>query len=301
MEWVHPDGSKALGRCPEDQSIAKAYTAHIGTLDPHRPMKKRKKNHEGLENAPINTAITNYPIQERVSSNGDDTIHERENPLGQELAVNGTPNETTKRNGEKKEIEVGTRQDKNEALEIPPQRRQEQLHPEKEGQDNERIHEEIDPSVIPTDHANDSQPKPPARSELPITTSETTQPASKISLTFHLHHPSLPSKQTVLISLSPDSNLATSLTNRLVLEFPTIYVLHRQPEDRLPDGFISEEDFFATAKKEMNAEVGLGDGLIEGYEEAEARTREPLEEGEVDEGRLLEVLGKDLKDLNGSL
>ena len=298
---MHPDGSKALGRCPEDQSIAKAFTAHIGTLDPHRPMKKRKKNHEGLENAPINTAITNNPIQERVLSDGDDITHERDNPLGQELAVNGTPNETTKRSREKEENEVGTRQDENEALEIPPQRRQEQHHPEKEGPDNERIHEEIDPRVAPTDHANDSQSKPPARSGLPTTTSETTQPASKISLTFHLHHPSLPSKQPVLISLSPDSNLATSLTNRLVLEFPTIYVLHRQPEDRLPDEFISEEDFFATAKKEMNSEVGLGDGLIEGYKEAEARTREPLEEGEVDEGRLFEVLGKDLKDITGSL
>ena len=124
----------------------------------------------------------------------------------------------------------------------------------------------------------------------------------KADFNFYLHHPSLPSRRPVLIPLPPDANLATSLTNRVVLEFPTIYVFHRQPDGSLPEGFVSEEDFFASAKKDMIEEVageqsfvgGVGDNFGE-------REANDLEDGEVNEGRLLEVLGKDLKDIAGSL
>jgi len=128
----------------------------------------------------------------------------------------------------------------------------------------------------------------------------TSQPAPPISVAFCLHHPSLPSKHPVLITLSPDSTLATSLTNRLVLEFPTIYVLHRQPDGKLPEGFISEEDFFATTKKELIEEMVGGDQAISNMDVAGGGMRGELEDGEVDQRRLLEVFGKDLKEFGGS-
>lgn len=129
-----------------------------------------------------------------------------------------------------------------------------------------------------------------------------TEPAPRAGFTFYLHHPSLPSRQPVLISLPPDAKLATSLTNRLVLEFPTIHVLHSQPDGKLPEGLWSEEDFFASAKKELVEEIAGEETSVGGYREnVDERKADVLEDGEVNEGRLLEVLGKDLKGIAGSL
>ena len=119
---------------------------------------------------------------------------------------------------------------------------------------------------------------------------------------FYLHHPSLQTRQKVIIPLPPDAKLATSMTNRRVLEFPTIYVFHSQPDGKLPEGFVSEEDFFASAKKGLVEEVLNEETSVGGFDEnLEGRKRRDLEDGEVDEGRLLEVLGKDLKGIAGSL
>ncbi len=128
-----------------------------------------------------------------------------------------------------------------------------------------------------------------------------TEPPPKSNIAFYLHHPSLPSRHPVLIPLSPTETLATALTNRLVLEFPTIYVLHQHLDQNLPEGFISEKDFFDKAKK----------GLIEELEEGEVRIGDDGEtqkaeegnygDGKVDERRLLEVLGKDLNGIAGAL
>ena len=135
----------------------------------------------------------------------------------------------------------------------------------------------------------------------PTSLATSSQPVSPSQLTYHLHHPSLPSKKPVLIPLTPESTLSTSLTNRLVLEFPTIYVLFQQPDGKLPDDFVSEADFFERGEKERLAGGVMDFGsLVHGRGGTNARTGE-LEEGEVDEKSLVEVLGKDLKGIGGSL
>lgn len=64
---------------------------------------------------------------------------------------------------------------------------------------------------------------------------------------------------------------------------------------------MSEEGFFASAKKDLIEEVA-GDGAqIDGLNGAGDEGKAGLEDGEVDEGRLLEVLGKDLNGVAGSL
>ena len=138
----------------------------------------------------------------------------------------------------------------------------------------------------------------PASSETwPVTDS-----APRVDFNFYLHHPSLPSQHPVLIPLSPDAKLATALFNRLVLEFPTIYVLHNQPDAKLPEGFVSEEDFFASAKKELVEEIADEKTCVGGFaRNFEEKKTHDLKNGEVDEGRLLEVVGKDLKGFAGSL
>lgn len=138
----------------------------------------------------------------------------------------------------------------------------------------------------------------PASSEA----SPVTESAPRVDFNFYLHHPSLPSRHPVLIPLSPDAKLATSLTNRLVLEFPTIYVLRSQLDAKLPEGFVSEEDFFASARKGLVEEIAGEKTSVGGFAgNSQERKVYDLEDGEVDEGRLLEVLGKDLKGFAGSL
>ena len=132
-----------------------------------------------------------------------------------------------------------------------------------------------------------------------VPSSSTNPPMTKQEPTsefdFYLHHPSLPSRRPVLVPLPPDAKLATSLTNRLILEFPTIYVLPSQADGRLPEGFVSEEDFFASAKKELIEEI-VGEGTqIAGFDGNSDEGKADLEDGELDEDRLREVLGKDLK------
>lgn len=127
------------------------------------------------------------------------------------------------------------------------------------------------------------------------------EPSPSAHLTFYLHHPSLPSRHPVLIPLPRDAKLATELSNRIVHEFPTIYVLRSRPGGGLPEGFVSEEEFFKKARKELVEEVVDCEEFGDGGGGEEGKRDDELEEGEVDEGRLLEVLGKDLKGMVGSL
>ena len=132
-------------------------------------------------------------------------------------------------------------------------------------------------------------------------TSPKTEPAPRGEFSFYLHFPSLSSRQTVLIPLPSDAKLATSLTNRRVLEFPTIYVFHSRSDGKLPEGFISEKDFFASAETELikivDEEVHAG-GFAENSEQSKP---DDLEDGEVEEGRLLEALAMDSKSIAGLL
>ena len=83
------------------------------------------------------------------------------------------------------------------------------------------------------------------------------------SLCFHLHSPALPSSKKVVSPLSSNATLAESLRNRLVLEFPTIYVFDRRRQTdgqqdspdlplessdfQLPDGFTTESAYYASS------------------------------------------------------
>ncbi|MCJ1342052.1 hypothetical protein MMC31_000232 [Peltigera leucophlebia] len=72
---------------------------------------------------------------------------------------------------------------------------------------------------------------------------------SNTPLHFFLLHPSIPSRSRVLIPLPPEASLATHLKNKVVLEFPTIYAL-KYPPEKLPTGFITEDDYYKTQMKD---------------------------------------------------
>lgn len=91
--------------------------AHIVPLDPHRPIRKRKKDHENFKNAQVDTAIPHDAIQERATPNGHRLIHEQGIQIGQDLPLDETQIESSnckRKNGEK---EQGVDQDGTEPSE----------------------------------------------------------------------------------------------------------------------------------------------------------------------------------------
>ena len=254
----------------ETQCISAAYDDHLRHLDPSRPRKKRKPDQgprEELKPSHKHEDLT-APAPFKPA-NG--FVHDAKTEA---QPVNSS---TTACVGKRKRDEGEFNADDSA---------------EGENQNISIIKVPDDPAALPTS----------AHVPGPSEDSSAIVPAPKEGFNFYLHHPSLPSRHPVLIPLPPDAKLATALTNRLVLEFPTIYVLPSKPDGTLPEGLVSEDDFFASAKKELIAEVGGEDSLVGGFEgDAEERRADDLEDGEVNEGRLLEVLGKDLKDVAGSL
>jgi hypothetical protein len=66
---------------------------------------------------------------------------------------------------------------------------------------------------------------------------------------FYLHRPKTPSSfPKVLVPLNPAKSFDKLLRRRLVLEFPTIYVLKAEPHD-LPEDFMLEKDYLSATKQ----------------------------------------------------
>ncbi|KAL8931063.1 MAG: hypothetical protein Q9208_000165 [Pyrenodesmia sp. 3 TL-2023] len=152
--------------------------------------------------------------------------------------------------------------------------------------------ENNDPSDEPTDqkdqtspsqdHSNDQLPLPPTRPNQ----------ASPPPLNFYLLLPSTPTSYRVLVPLSPSDTLSTALTDRLVLEFPTIYAL-KQPHDKLPTGFMKEEDYLKGLAEKGHVNRHL-DGLLSGAGDWETGRTERDGERDLNEGALRDVLKRDL-------
>ena len=150
-------------------------------------------------------------------------------------------------------------------------------------------------------------PSPPPTSTTPTSPTTYTNPTANSStstLYFYLHRPLTPSPTPVLIPLPPQTSLSTILPTRLVLEFPTIYILPHPPSS-LPATFTLEEDFLRSEKNEreidaeLMREVGsLGGGKV-GRCGEEGKGKEGKEDGDVNKERLMEVLEKDLSWIAG--
>ncbi|KAI9875769.1 MAG: hypothetical protein M1830_008015 [Pleopsidium flavum] len=148
---------------------------------------------------------------------------------------------------------------------------------------------------------NSEPTSPPQTSPLP-TAPPPTQPipaSTTPALNFYLHRPHTPTPDPVVIPLPSHSPLSTSLHNRIILEFPTIYTLPYPPSS-LPDGYILEDEFLGQASREekeveellalVKGPVDLGAGM--GYGEAEGDNVRAVG---LDDRKLLDVLKRDLE------
>lgn len=114
---------------------------------------------------------------------------------------------------------------------------------------------------------------------------------------FYLLKPRTTSEKKVLIPLSPTDTLADSLRGRLVLEFPTIYVLSVAPEG-LPDEFLLEDRYL----EQLKAEQDELDQLLKTVDPERLKALSNGEDGaqgpeKVDSDAILEVLKKDIGSL----
>jgi hypothetical protein len=89
-----------------------------------------------------------------------------------------------------------------------------------------------------------------------------------------------------VIPINPDATIADIVKERLLLEFPTIFILHNPPE-MLSKPFIREEDY----AKQYGDQAPVISSMVEPKGSSDDQDQAPPQ---IDEKRLLEVLGKDL-------
>ena len=295
VEWIHPDGRKTIGRCHEARPLGESFARHMEHLSGIQSGKRSREDDEDESRAKskrIRGRMKELGLNPRLKGDPEDSryeglVLEKQQPAISHLAL-------------KPESQTSRTPDLNASVALS--NKPLEINPESLNQHSSTTEATVTPTLRPPDLNNPSMDQMPSANNTSVISTLPTPPAAAKqttppkSVSFYLHHPSLPSKHPVLIPLFADSILATSLTNRLVLEFPTIYVIYQQPDGKLPDGFISEEDFFASAKKVLIKELVEGDQGSYGMDMSERRDGD-LEEGQVDERRVAEVLGKDLRGL----
>lgn len=150
---------------------------------------------------------------------------------------------------------------------------------------------------------DNNAPLPPQETTnniLPPPTTQAMSPPTPSPFHYYLHKPQTTSTLPVLIPLTPTSTLQTCLQTRLVLEYPTIYVLKQAPSE-LPQDYLLEAEYHKQEKKMIEEldqdekEYGIGEDVAAGNTVKDAAD----DGGEVEEARVLESLKRDLMDVGG--
>jgi hypothetical protein len=107
-------------------------------------------------------------------------------------------------------------------------------------------------------------------------------------LHFYLHRPNTPSKFKCVIPIDPSKTLGEVLRERLVLEFPTIYITHESP-DMLEEPLIAEERYDNLYGEHDLVELPSSEVGTAGNDHDDSTNRK------IDEKKILEVVQKDLR------
>jgi hypothetical protein len=165
-----------------------------------------------------------------------------------------------------------------------------------------RTESQPDEQPTPTTDMADTQPKPEPSTASAVNTTDTPHPPVQHTpdYTFYLVRPRTSSTRPVLIPLRPEATLAESLTNRTVLEFPTIYMFPASAP-QLPAEFMLEAEYLKQeAQEQRELETLLKDvdpQTLKGLQSGEASTTQTQTQAptdEVDSARILDVLKRDL-------
>jgi len=154
-----------------------------------------------------------------------------------------------------------------------------------------------------TDTATSTQPETPDHTKPPTVENATHQEETTAAQHFYLEKPHTPSNIKVLIPLEPTSSLTSSLRDRVLLEFPTIYQL-AQPAESLPPNYINEEAYLSqsgTSSRRVgditiDAVGGRKEKLQGGiFASGADNGTEDDEDPELDEKSILDMLKRDTR------
>ncbi|KAL3481271.1 hypothetical protein BJX99DRAFT_253927 [Aspergillus californicus] len=144
---------------------------------------------------------------------------------------------------------------------------------------------ETDPQPTTSDPPN-TEPLQPTYPEHQTAT-PVEKSTSHRNLYFYLHRPRTTTKQPVLIPIMPDMTLANALRGRVVLEFPTIYAVQNALNEDPPNEakFMLETEYLRT-HPDPEPMVEEGTDIQPPFA--------VMDIPDVDEGKVMEVLQKDL-------
>ena len=268
VEWVHEDGKREVGQFKDDLTMMDAYDYLHSAKD-----QKRKRKRE----------VDERSVQQEKKVHLDHTEPAGAERQGESASLPSPPKSPTR---------PGAAPEKNR-------------QPTDIGTDGGLS--EPAPEVTESADQLSSTEKGDSRHNAPkLNGGDVAQPTldgaedgiTSKPLSFYLHTPSLPCKQTVLAPITPETTISSALRTRLVLEYPTIYVFQRHFNDDLPEKYIREEDFYKMSKKERIEQLDEGE-IVENLNYMDRRLEKIDDDVEpviprLDEKRLLEVLGKDL-------
>lgn len=154
-----------------------------------------------------------------------------------------------------------------------------------------------DPAVNEVEDAkvDTVMPKPDMDPEIREDQTVEKPPDSLAGLHFYLLMAQTPGKHTVLIPVSPQITLADAIRGRVILEFPTIYVLSQGPEE-LPEPFILESTYLKISK-ETQEEVQEFFGSMDSLETTSGgKVDDDLEkrQPDLDPRQVLDTLAKEI-------
>lgn len=268
IEWVHEDGRKDVGQFRDDLTMMSAY----GSLYSIKGQKRKRKREVDVSS-----------MQQEKKPYLEHPEPARADTQGKSASLPSPPKSPTN---------PGAAQEKDrQTAAISTDEGCLEPAPEVMKGANQLSSTEKDDSWHNAPKINGSHVAQPPADE--IDDNITSEP-----LSFYLHTPSLPCKQTVLAPITPTTTISSALRTRLVLEYPTIYVFQRHFNDDLPEKYIREEDFYKMSKKERIEQLDEGE-IVENLNYMDRRIEKIDDDAEpvvprLDEKRLLEVLGKDL-------
>lgn len=268
IEWVHEDGKKEVGQFRDDMTMMSAYESLYSMKERKRKRKRERKEDsmpqekklrlEHPEPAEADKQGKAATLPSPPTSPTSPNTAQEGDRQAGDFNPDGGPSESDSEVTKKADRLSSTEKDGSEHHE-----------PEINGGDE---------SIPPPDKIDENVPSEP--------------------LSFYLHTPSLPCKQTVVAPITPTTTISSALRTRLVLEYPTIYVFHRYFNDDLPEQYIREEDFYKMSNKQRIEQLDEGE-IVENLNYMDRRIQKIDDDVEpvmskLDERRLLEVLGKDL-------
>ncbi|KAL5000757.1 hypothetical protein BDV10DRAFT_161310 [Aspergillus recurvatus] len=289
IEWVTDDGTKRMN-CAETATVAEAYDRAFPLTREERQLRAQ----ESTSTSELGPASAQESAKESAQDTGRDV-----------------------------------EPDKNaESTQSQPQP-QPQPQPESDIPLSKSTSEPAQKPITAADSLlSNNQPTPPLDDTAPASKPTSTLPSTELpsahrDVFFYIHRPRAATKYPVLAPLSPESTLTTALQDRVVLEFPTIYIL-RSPltpasgsarttgtEPGHPENsnskskFILEAEYLGTHPGEATAGTATagiaadedgGEGEYKGSEDTEQALfgAGAVNIPDVDEGKMLEVLEKDL-------